>query len=183
MKKNFMSVKHDFDKYLKSNITGKQEENYEESITAKESQLREILKISDQRSSPNDMNQEITNHDEMLSHNNNEEEPLQNEAEGEQDKNSLSSILSGINQIDDKEDQYFSNASSPSSFSSSSSSSNTLSISSSTDNSDSSQDIDFKDSDDDSIFNDIKKNFKKKNNRKRNNKHSKKRKSSKLSSS
>ena len=49
MKKNFLLAKQDFDTYLKTNLTGKTKATSLDSITAKESQIIELLRDSDDR--------------------------------------------------------------------------------------------------------------------------------------
>ena len=44
MKRNFLLAKQDFDTYLKTNLTGKTQATPLDSITAKESQIKELLK-------------------------------------------------------------------------------------------------------------------------------------------
>ena len=48
MKQNFISAKKDFDKYIQTNLSGKPKTSTHDSITAKESQIKEILKESNE---------------------------------------------------------------------------------------------------------------------------------------
>ena len=47
MEKNFLLAKQDFDTYLKTNLTGKTKVTPLDSITAKESQIKELLRDPD----------------------------------------------------------------------------------------------------------------------------------------
>ena len=49
MKINFLLAKQDFDTYLKANLTGKTKATSLDSITAKESQIIELLRDSDNK--------------------------------------------------------------------------------------------------------------------------------------
>ena len=49
MKENFISAKQDFDNYLKTNLVWKTKVNVQDSIIAKESQIDELLKESNDR--------------------------------------------------------------------------------------------------------------------------------------
>ena len=59
MKQNCISAKQDFDKYLQTNLSGKPKTSTQDSITAKESQIKEILKESNDK--VNVKNQEHSN--------------------------------------------------------------------------------------------------------------------------
>ena len=49
MKRNFILAKQDFDAYLKTNLTGTTKATPLDSITAKESQIIELLRDSDNK--------------------------------------------------------------------------------------------------------------------------------------
>ena len=94
MKENFISAKQDLDNYLKTNLVGKTKVNVQDSITAKESQIDELLiesndGITHTNHYDNDQNEALSHKDETLG-------SLKNDitsTDEEQDGNSLSSIL------------------------------------------------------------------------------------------
>ena len=127
MKQNLISAKQDFDKYLQTNLAGKPKTSTQDSITAKESQIKEILKESNDKVNLTNQEQSDNIKDEVLSNNINILEPIINEEESlneEKDEDSLSSILSYIDDnLGGHQEKLY--ESSPSSFDESSSSSST----------------------------------------------------------
>ena len=123
MKENFISAKQDFDNYLKTNLVGKIKSNSQDSITAKESQINELLKDSNDKAH-NTYNDNYDNEqNETLPEQNNKLESLKHEIESipeEQDHNSLSSILTDIDDTSQKNNHIHLTGSPSSSFSSSS---------------------------------------------------------------
>ena len=71
MKQNLISAKQDFDKYLQTNLSGKPKTSTHDSITAKESQIKEILKESNETVNLTNQEQSDSVQDEVPSHNNN----------------------------------------------------------------------------------------------------------------
>ena len=68
MKQNFITAKQDFDKYLQTNLSGKPKGN-QDSITAKESQIKEILKKSNDKMYQTNLEKHDTNLNEISSNN------------------------------------------------------------------------------------------------------------------
>ena len=95
-----MLAKLDFDAYLKTNLTGKTKTLSLDSITAKESQIIELLKDSENKNIPFK-----DGHQENLSLQSNKTDCSENdilESTHEKDNDSLSSILSEIDKTSKK---------------------------------------------------------------------------------
>ena len=94
MRQNLISAKQDFDKYLQTNLSGKPKTSTHDSITVKESQIKEILKESNETVNLTSQEQSDSVQDEVPSHNNN---TLESNINGEvsineeKDEDSLSS--------------------------------------------------------------------------------------------
>ena len=104
MKQNLISAKQDFDKYLHKNLSGTPKTSTHDSITAKESQIKEILKESNETVNLTNQEQSNSIQDEVPTHNNNTLESKNNGEKSineERDEDSLSSILSYINDNED----------------------------------------------------------------------------------
>ena len=156
MKQNLISAKQDFDKYLHKNLSGKPKTSTHDSVTAKESQIKEILKESNETVNLPDQEQSNSIQDEGQSYNNNTLKSNKNGEEflnEERDEDSLSSILSYINdKSEDHQEKYYDSLPS----SSSSSSSEQSSSSSSTNNSLYSGDFSSDETNEDSVYDNIK---------------------------
>ena len=123
MKETFISDKQDFDNYLKTNLVGKTKVNVQDSITAKESQINELLKDSYDRAQITHKDHYDNNRNELLSHKDEKLGTLKNDKTStheEQENKSLSSILSDIDDASHKSNHLHLAESPSSSFSSSS---------------------------------------------------------------
>ena len=94
MKQNFISAKQDFDNYLQTNLTGKPKAT-QDSITAKESQIKEILKDSNDKMHLTNHEKNDSNQHEIYSNNSETSVPFAQEEESLQEEigeNSISSV-------------------------------------------------------------------------------------------
>ena len=98
MKKNFLLAKQDFNTYLKTNLTGKTKATPLDSITTKESQIIELLRDPDNKTTSLKDDQQ----DDLSSQSNKTDGSVKDILEPmheNKDNNSLSSILSEIDNI------------------------------------------------------------------------------------
>ena len=139
MKKNFLLAKLDFDTYVKTNLTGKTNVTSLDSITAIESQTMELLKDSDNKVITLPKEHDKNEQDNLSSQSNKTGGSVQDILESiheKRDNDSLSSILSGIDNVSQKSDNHILTNSPSSSFLSSSESSSSSSSNNTTNSTD-----------------------------------------------